>query len=672
MLKYKAIIFFFLFSIQLSAQQYELQSISFEGNGAISSSELEEAIYSEETPLWFWKFLNKFTPLGSEPVYFDSMNIQLDLSALESYYNANGFFETEITYSYEVDTADRDVYLTYKINEGNPSNNGSVQLLGLDLVPDHIKQYIIIETLLDPNERYAEAVVQQKIRSSVDILLNQGFIFARFDSTLIYKDTVNNIANLDIYFSTGNFYYIDTIIVEKKGEGAVYVEESLLRKICDIESGEPYSYEKIKRNQSRLFRTGLFNSVVLSTMENDTSGNQVPLLLEGTIGLLNELSPEIIVNNQQSAFNIGLGANYIRKNFLGEARKMTIAASFGIQDIFNTFKNLGNIIRRFSFRDTTLRGYVDSRLTIEQPFLFGKPIFGTWENYATINKQVNYNLTVFGSKLTLDFELPRFTFIHFLSTYYNIEQAYEVNRLNNDSLLSRITSAIGADLGRTTADDILFPTRGYNLSLQIEEANSIPYLAAKLAGKEYTGAIFYRLLFNSSLYGSFGRVRNNIFAMKFKVGHLQAFYGDYFGIPLNRTFYAGGSNSVRGWRSQDPELIPEGTPTVEGALVQGINYKGGTFLLEGSFEWRNRFLESFGSALFIDYGNTWLGYKQFRFDEVAIGTGLGFRLYTQVAPFRVDFGFKFYNPVSKKYIWDSWDKRFLKNIEFHFGIGEAF
>jgi len=544
MLKKKLIIFSCLFSIYVSAQQYELQSIRFEGNSAISSSELEEAIYSEETPLWFWKFLNTFTPLGSEPVYFDSANIQLDLSALESYYNANGFFETEISFAYEIDTADLDAYLTYKITEGDPADNGSVQLFGLELVPDHIKEYVIVETLLDPDDRYSEAIVQQKIQTSVDILLNQGYIFARFDSTLIFKDTVNNIADLDIYFSAGNLYYIDTLLVEIKGEGAPYVKESLLRKICDIETGEPYSYEKVKRNQARLFRTGLFNSVVLSTMENDTSGNQVPLRLEGTIGFLNELSPEIIINNQQSAFNIGLGANYIRKNFLGEARKMTIGASFGIQDLFNA--DLSNLISKLSFRDTTLRGYVDSRVTIEQPFLFGKPIFGTWENYATINKQVNYNLTVFGSKLTFDFELPSFAFVHFLSTYYNIEQAYEVNRLNNDSLSSRITSAIGADLGRMTADNILFPTRGYNLSLQIEEANSIPFLAAKLTGKEYKGAIFYRLLFNSSIYGSFARIRNNIFALKFKVGHLQAFYGDYLGIPLNRTFYAGGSNSVRG------------------------------------------------------------------------------------------------------------------------------
>ncbi|MEO8399734.1 MAG: BamA/TamA family outer membrane protein, partial [Ignavibacteriaceae bacterium] len=156
-----------------------------------------------------------------------------------------------------------------------------------------------------------------------------------------------------------------------------------------------------------------------------------------------------------------------------------------------------------------------------------------------------------------------------------------------------------------------------------------------------------------------------IFAAKFKVGHIQAYKGSYAGIPINRTLYAGGSNSVRGWSSN--QLVPK-----ENKLIEGLQDKGGTFLLESSVEYRYRFLENVGTALFFDVGNTWLGYQQFRFDEIAQAIGFGFRYYTEVAPFRIDFGFKFYDPDVKKYIWDTWDKRFFKNFQFHFGIGEAF
>ncbi len=96
---------------------------------------------------------------------------------------------------------------------------------------------------------------------------------------------------------------------------------------------------------------------------------------------------------------------------------------------------------------------------------------------------------------------------------------------------------------------------------------------------------------------------------------------------------------------------------------------GGSFLIEGSMEFRQRFLENFGFAIFTDYGNTFLGYQRFRFDRVAVGAGMGFRYYTQIAPFRVDFGFKVYDPADKTFILN---QHVWKRMEIHFGIGEAF
>jgi outer membrane protein insertion porin family len=158
-------------------------------------------------------------------------------------------------------------------------------------------------------------------------------------------------------------------------------------------------------------------------------------------------------------------------------------------------------------------------------------------------------------------------------------------------------------------------------------------------------------------------------ASKFKIGYLQVYSGTFAGVPLNRTFYAGGSNSIRGWLPN--ELVPVGSQYVRD--ISGINIvKGGTFLVEGSFELRRKFSDNFGSAVFMDYGNTWLGYNQFRFDGVAVAAGFGFRLYTPVAPIRIDLGLKFYDPSIGQFIWESWNKRFFKNITLHFGLGEAF
>jgi outer membrane protein insertion porin family len=414
-----------------------------------------------------------------------------------------------------------------------------------------------------------------------------------------------------------------------------------------------------------LFRTGLFNSVVLSTSEDSITGDRIPLKLDGNIGLLHELSPEIIMNNQQGVFNIGLAASYIKKNFLGNARKLTISSSFGVQDIINV--DIGGLIKNFSFRDTTLLGFVDSRITIDQPFLFGKPIFGSWTNYATINKQRDFNNTIYGSKITFDFELPQFTFINFLSAFYNVEVSNEVYRTLNDSLSSKLLSAIGADFGSITSDNLLFPTRGNILTFQIEEANSLPYLYSKISNEQYDGALFYKVQVTNVNYQSLNRTSSAVLAMKARIGYLHTFHGDYSGLPINRTFYLGGSNSLRGWRAN--ELVPAGAPSVLSQFNQGVNVKGGTFVIEGSLEQRYKYTDAIGSALFVDVGNTWLSYKEFQFDEVAMAAGFGFRYYTSIAPFRIDFGFKLYDPADNKFIFN---KNYWKNMEIQFGIGEAF
>jgi outer membrane translocation and assembly module TamA len=145
--------------------------------------------------------------------------------------------------------------------------------------------------------------------------------------------------------------------------------------------------------------------------------------------------------------------------------------------------------------------------------------------------------------------------------------------------------------------------------------------------------------------------------------------GDAALVAPNQTFFAGGSNSVRGWKARD--LIPQNP--VDDLFPSSINeqyrIRGGIFLLEGSFEYRRRFENDFGFAFFLDFGNTWNAVKDFRFDGVAVAIGTGLRYYSPFAPFRIDFGFKFYDPADQKFIFD---KQFFETMVFHFGIGEAF
>lgn len=645
---------FLLFTAIVQAQdgeQYELAKIEFEGNNGLSSSTLKDIIYSEETPWWFYKWLNSFTPLGAGPVYFDSSYIKIDIESLKEFYNANGFFEAQISSRYDVDTTEKEVTLIYTIKEGEVSNYGLVNIIGLDSIKPEYFNELKNEFKADSNKRYSQITIQENATSVVSSLMNNGYMLGRFDSTVIFRDTAFNRANLNIFFTTGNQYRVDSVFAERKGEGADLVASDLIVDVSGIETGELYDYEKFSRKQNTLFRTGLFSSVAINPVVKDTSGDKVPLNIESFIGPLNELSPEFIVNNQQSAFNVGLGASYTKRNFLGAARKLTAQFSFGLQDIFKI--NYSQLVRNFSFRDTTFLGYAEGRVTIGQPDIFEEDIYGTLDNYFRIQKLRTINTTTYGSKITFEFELPSYTWVNMLSVFYNVEQVNEVYK-RNDSLNRQLLSVVGADIGKTTTDNLLFPTRGYNITFQIEEANSLPYLITKLLDQGFNGSLFYKLVLTNAVYSALDSKKFTVAAAKLKLGHLSSYIGSFDKIPNTRTFYTGGSNSIRGWR---PNQLP------------GIENKGGGFLMEGTFELRYKFVPTFGAAVFFDYGNTWRKYTQFRYDEVALSPGLGFRYYSSVAPFRIDFGFKLYDPADKKYIFK---KPFFPNIEFHFGIGEAF
>ncbi len=655
MKKITILIFVFLLLTSNSLAQeekYELKSIDFEGNDAFSKNTLSYIIRSEETPWWFWKFLDSFTSLGKAPVYFDSTNIQIDVKSIKDYYTAHGYFSSKVTSDYEIDFSNKTAELTFFIDEGEPSTYNRVNIFGIEKTPDLVKEKIKADLSFDTTKQYDQIEVLHGISKGLNTLLNNGYLFATFDSTIIIQDTISHKADLDIFYSTGTLYILDTVKVKLSGPGADKVEEHLIRDLIELKAGHHYDYEKIKNGQDRLLRTGLFNFLNLGASENDTIGNHVPLVLNGNIGYLNELAPELIINNQQNAFNVGLGASYIKKNFFGHARKLTVSSTVGLQDFFNI--DFGRLFKKFSFRDTTLLGYFDSKIIVEQPYLFGRKIFGRWETSVKIDKQRNFNVTTYASKIGFEFEMPRYTVINFLSTFYSIESSNELYKTKNDSLASKITSLIGLNIGSTTVDSILFPTRGYNISLSLEEANFLPYAISQLSGSNFDEPLFYKVVITASQYLSLSERRNSIFASKLKFGFINVYKGDFSGIALNKTFYAGGSNSLRGWRAGE---------------LPGTDRQGGKLILEGSIEFRKRFLNYFGAVLFADYGNTFKSLDEIATKNIAVAAGFGFRYYSIVAPFRIDFGFKFYNPVDKKFIFD---KKFWQNFEFHFGIGEAF
>ncbi len=700
-------ILFIVFTSYIFSQNnkgYELKSIEFVGNNSISSTELESVIISKESPGWFSQFINKFTPFGEPLILFDSLNIPPDLAAIKNLYNSKGFFKVKVNYNYSL--SEDEAGLVYVINESDPAYFESIEINGLNNIPGEYLENITDYVKTDTTTIYSNNILENKKNYTITFLRDHGFMLAAYDKPNVYVDTIRNKVKVQINFDTGKRYTIGDIFTFRTGEGMYLVDDQLLKDIVGIKPGDTYSYFDIQRGQVRLYRTELFNSAVINSVISDTSGSTVPLSISTDVGRLHELSPEIIANNEDNTFNLGLGLSFVKKNFFGEARKFTAGISAAAQ-------NISEFIKNPSFNDSTVFGYTDARVSIEQPYLLDKPINTVLEAYYTLQKRKEgYDSRLYGSKISFDFELPQFTYFNSFNAYFNIERAeytykrpYLISLLSSnvrnfsadpiskddadsiaakyiDSLftgepVSKSTNElIGFSLGSNNTNDLLFPTSGYNLSLVIENANSISYLIGKIFNLGFTRPLYLKVIATSSFYLPVYSSNVNSLGVKFKVGNIFNYSGDKAQISLNQRLYAGGSNSVRGWGTR--ELTPQeeifdiknvSQEDLEAILLKGAA-TGGFFLFEGSIETRNRLFGKFGTALFLDYGNTWNDFNEFRLDQIAVAGGFGLRYYSDFAPFRIDFGLKLIDPKDRRNITD---KVFWKDVlQFHIGIGEAF
>lgn len=158
-------------------------------------------------------------------------------------------------------------------------------------------------------------------------------------------------------------------------------------------------------------------------------------------------------------------------------------------------------------------------------------------------------------------------------------------------------------------------------------------------------------------------------------------YGNHTPIPIDRLFYSGGSNSMRGWivRRLGPGTVPNADKTYPSQV--------GNLKLEANLEFRFPVWDFVHSAVFLDAGNIWFAGKgnydeaelneaaQFRFNRFArqlgLNTGLGVRLDFSRFIFRVDWGIKLHDPGQPA--GKRWIHNFrLSNTALNFGVGYPF
>ena len=156
-------------------------------------------------------------------------------------------------------------------------------------------------------------------------------------------------------------------------------------------------------------------------------------------------------------------------------------------------------------------------------------------------------------------------------------------------------------------------------------------------------------------------------------------YGNSDAVPFDRLFYAGGSNSMRGWAPRT--LGPGSSPAPKDVVYPS---QMGDMKLEANLEFRFPIWDMFHGAAFFDLGNIWYIENKdanipddavFHFNnfykQLAFNTGIGLRLDIQFAILRLDWGIQLHNPNNP--VGERWIHNFKwRNTSLNFGVGFPF
>jgi outer membrane protein insertion porin family len=677
-----------------ASDRWEINSLDFEGNNSLPTSELRSLLVTRETPGWLNKFLyNSISEkLGRKNEYYNAVTFEGDLDRLTKYYKNRGFLNVRIDTQFVISSDGSSVDITIDIHEGYRSLIDTLTYRGILDVPETLWKDVRAAPRIAQGDPYNSILLEEEVKRVLQIFNDTGFpnaTFVRDSSAATHYASTGNFSVV-LSFDAGKRYLFGPITIRqeqdslRKNSTRKDITDDIILRQLDYKPGDFYSRTSRINSEKNLNRLGVFDLQGIKCVippNNDTS-IYVPSFITIRPRDKHELAPELIVSNENSAFNLGAGLAYTNRNFLGGARIFSTSLRFRTQ-------TLGAFPDYFVTSSNAIAN-LDLTFELLQPYIFTNKNKGTWTFSFIIEKQLPYRLNIARNKLGITERLAEHTTGFLDWTLEAVDQKLNPNFRGDPSdpdiaeqlrLLSayprQLNSILSYTLQRDRTNDVFSPSEGFIHSVTVGEAGVLPMISKSLL-KRLPFTQFYMASALGRWYTDLTTHRFSILAFKLKAA-LEGKWGESRSdtsrlIPQTYRYYAGGSGSLRGWNSR--ELVAHADPQ----LAQ----LGGNLLLEGSVELRTALLQSlhdgvfdkFWVVQFIDVGNLWPEARDFRFQEIAIDVGFGLRYDTFFGPFRIDWGFRIYNPMEPVgQRWITQRKLFPQTFKegvFHFGIGQAF
>lgn len=533
--------------------------------------------------------------LFSDSDQYSRRRLSGDLETLRSHYLDNGYVNFSIDSTQVTITPDRrDVYITINVTEGEQYTVSSVSLAGDLIVPEEELRGLL---KIGPNQIFSRRLTQESATAISSRLGLEGYAFANVNPVPELDREKREVA-LTFMVDPGRRIYVRRINVA----GNIRTRDEVVRRELRQMEGGWISTDKVNLSRTRLMRLGFFEEANVETPS-------VP-------GVPDLIDVEFSVKERPSG-SLMAGVGY------SQAQGVLINASISQDNVFGTGRRISATVNNSSVNRVYSFSYNNPYYTLDG-ISRGFSLFAR-ETDAAEADIADYSSDVYG--LSVDYGFP-------LSEYNraSLSLGYEYTRIRTDedtpqSFLDFLDLnddrfniyKLSGGITHDSRNRAILANQGRMHSLTTE-------IAVPGSGLEYY-KLRYRGLEYVPLFGDFTLL------LKGEIGYGDA-YGDTSGLPFFENFYAGGPESVRGFRSNSlgPRDDNRTTRPLGGAFKTVANVE---LILPLPFTEENRSLRV---STFFDIGNVFADAGDFDSGELRRSVGVSVLWYTPLAPMTFSLG----------------------------------
>lgn len=403
-----------------------------------------------------------------------------------------------------------------------------------------------------------------------------GFLSAEWQASEVRVFQQRRQADVELILDTGPRFYFGEVTFEQD-----VLEHDLLHRYVQFEPGDPYDTQRLLDLQLVLNDTQYFDRVEVNPQrEQADDDHRIPI----SITTLPDAP-------QRYTFGVGFASD--------TGPRFTIGA------ILRRINRAGHRVRA----DLRLSA-IESAIAVRYEIPVENVATDTLAFTATAQQEtigdaetdrflvgVSRNDGWLGFRRQLHLNLQRENF-----------QFGEGEQQSTDLLVPGIT------LSRQRTDDVRYPRRGYNLTMDLRGASEGVLADATFLRLDLDARWVRAIAENTRvlLHGGVGALDTSSFGR----------------LPPSQRFFTGGDRSVRGYGYEEI-----GTRNADGAVI------GGEFRVLASAEIEHLFYKDYGVAVFVDAGDAFRDSP-----ELKTGAGIGFRWRSPIGMVRLDLAHPFDDP----------------------------